>query len=65
MSKVFESEIFGQLYEYLNENTLLSDGQCGFRPKYETNAALIGICDLCGYSHIDKADLDGVVFLDI
>ena len=34
ISKVFESEIFSQLYEYLNENTLLSDRQCGFRPKY-------------------------------
>ena len=46
MSKVFESEIFSQLYEYLNENTLLSDGQCGLRPKYGTNAALVEICDL-------------------
>ena len=36
ISKVFESEIFNQLYEYLNENTLLSDRQCGFRPKYGT-----------------------------
>ena len=46
ISKVFESEIFSQLYEYLNENTLLSDRQCGFRPKYGTNAALIEMCDL-------------------
>ena len=47
ISKVFENEIFSQLYEHLNENTLLSDRQCGFRPKYGTNVALIEMCD-CG-----------------
>ena len=46
ISKVFESEIFSQLYEHLNENTLFSDSQCGFRPKYGTNAALLEMCDL-------------------
>ena len=61
---MFESEIFSQLYEYLNENTLLSDRQCGFRPKYGTNAALIEMCDLW-LSHIDKGELNGVAFLDI
>ena len=60
ISKVFESEIFSQLYEHLNENTLLSDRQCGFRPKYGSNAALLEMCDLW-LSHIDK----GVVFLHI
>ena len=64
ISKVFESEIFSQLYEHLNENTLLSDRQCGFRPKYGTNAALLEMCDLW-LSHIDKGELNGVVFLDI
>ena len=64
ISKVFESEIFNQLYDYLNENTLLSDRQCGFRPKYGTNAALIEMCHLW-LSHIDKGELNGVVFLDI
>ena len=64
ISKAFESEIFSQLYEYLNENTLLPDHQCGFRPKYGINAALIEMCDLW-LTHIDKAELNGVVFLDI
>ena len=63
---MFESEIFCQLYEYLNENTLLSDRQCGLRPKYGTNAALIEMCHLW-LSHMDKGELklNGVVFLDI
>ena len=64
ISNVFESEIFSQLCEYLNKNTLLSDRQCGFRPKYGTNAALIEMCDLW-ISHTDKGELNGVVFLDI
>ena len=50
---MFESEIFSQLYEHVNENTLLSDRQCGFRPKYGTNVALLEICDLW-LGHIDK-----------
>ena len=36
----------------------------GFRPKYRTNAALIEMCDLW-LRHIDKGELNGVVFLDI
>ena len=64
ISKVFESEIFSQLYEYLTKNTLLSGRQCGFRPKYGTNAAMIEMCDLW-LSHIDKGELNRVVFLDI
>ena len=64
ISEVFESEIFSQLYEYLNENTLLSDCQYGFRPKYGTNAALIEMCELW-LSPIDKGGVNGVVFLDI
>ena len=36
----------------------------GFRPKYGTNAALIEMCDLW-LRHIDKGELNGVVFLDI
>ena len=62
---MFESEIFSQLYEHLNENTLLSDRQCGFRRKYGTNVALIEMCDLWLINHIDKGELNGVVFLNI
>ena len=51
-------------YEHLNQNTLLSDRNCGFRPKYETTATLIEMCDRWP-SHIDKGELNGLVFLDI
>ena len=52
------------LVNSINKNSLLSDRQCGFRPKYGTNASLIEMCDLW-LNHIDKAELNGVVFLDI
>ena len=33
ISKIFERCVFNQVYTYLNENTLLSKYQAGFRPK--------------------------------
>ena len=41
ISKVFEREVFNQIYRYLNENSLISKFQSGFRPKYGTVSALI------------------------
>ena len=35
VSKVFEKEVFRQLYQYLNESSLLSKFQSGFRPLYQ------------------------------
>ena len=45
ISKVFEREVFTQIYKYLNENALLSKSQSGFRPKHGTVGALIQMCD--------------------
>ena len=45
ISKVFEREVFNQIYRYLNENSLISKFQSGFRPKYGTVSALIQMCD--------------------
>jgi hypothetical protein len=45
ISKVFEREVFTQIYKYLNENSLLSKSQSGFRPKHGTVGALIQMCD--------------------
>ena len=39
--KVFEKEVFRQLYDYLTTNFLLSKHQSGFRPKHSTVTALI------------------------
>ena len=33
ISKIFERSVFNQLYEFLDENSLLSKYKTGFRPK--------------------------------
>ena len=64
ISKVFEKEVFQQLYHYLKVNSILSKFQSGFRPLHWTVSALIQMCDDWSDS-IDKGKLTGVVFLDI
>ena len=64
ISKVFEREVFTQIYKYLNENSLLSKSQSGFRPKHGTVGAHIQMCDQW-LSDMDKGEINGVVFLDI
>ena len=64
MSKVFEKEVFRQVYGYLTENCMLSKFQSGFRPKHCTVTALIQMCDEW-LENMDNGKLNGVVFLDI
>ena len=64
ISKIFEKEIFQQLYKYMNENNLISKFQSGFRPGYSTLSALIQMCD-AWFNNMDNGELTGVVFLDI
>ena len=45
VSKVFEREVFRQLYAYLSNNSLLSKFQSGFQHKHSTLSALIQMCD--------------------
>ena len=64
VSKVFEREVFRQLYSYLTENSLLSKFQSGFRPKHSPATALIQMGDEW-LENMDNGKLNGVVFLDI
>jgi sarcosine oxidase/L-pipecolate oxidase len=64
ISKILERCVFNQVYTYLNENTLLSKYQAGFRPKNSTLIVLIQMCD-DWYANMDQGELNGVVFLDI
>ena len=41
ISKIFEQEIFQQLYRYMNENNLISKFKSGFRPGYFTLSHLM------------------------
>ena len=62
VSKIFEREVFRQLYGYLSNNSLLSKFQSGFRPKHSTLSALIQLCDNLLKS-MDDGKLNCVVFL--
>ena len=64
ISKVFEKEVFQQLYHYLKVNSILFKFQSGFRPLHLTVSALIQMCDDWS-DNMDKGKLTGVVFLDI
>ena len=64
LNKVFEKEVFRQIYQYFNVNSLLSKFQSGFRQGYSTLSALIQMCDNW-FENMDNGKLTGVVFLDI
>ena len=64
ISKIFELEIFQQLYKYMNENNLISKFQSGFRLGYSTISALIQMCDVW-FNNMVNDELTRVVFLDI
>ena len=64
ISKVFEKEVFQQLYHYLKVSSILSKFRSGFRPLHSTVSVLIQICDDWSDS-MDKGKLTGVVFIYI
>ena len=64
VSKILERSVFNQIYKFLNDNSLLSKYQSGFRPKNSTLTALLQMCDSF-YENMDNGKFNGVVFLDI
>ena len=53
-----------QLYQYLNENGLLNNGQSGFRTQHSTLTAFLETNDnWC--VNIDRGLLNGVIFIDL
>jgi retron-type reverse transcriptase len=64
VSKIFEKEIFQQLYSYLSANSLISMFQSGFRPKHSPLTLLLQMCDKW-LKNMDEGKITGVVSLDI
>ena len=64
VAKIFEKFTFEQLYEYLNNNNLISESQSGFRSLHSTLTALIEATDNWSIN-IDKGLLNGVIFIDL
>ena len=61
VSKILEICVFNQIYKFLNDNSLLSKHQHGFRPKHSTLTALTQMCDTL-YENMDNGHLSGIVF---
>ena len=64
VSKVFEREVFNQVYRYISENSLLSKFQSGFCPKHSTLFALLQMCD-DWLQNMVNGNLNCVVLLDV
>lgn len=64
VSKIFEKEIFRQLYDYLSVNSLISKFQSGFRPKYSTLTLLLQMCDKW-LENMDEGKITGLISMDI
>ena len=64
MSKQIERVVFNQLYEFLNNNYLLTESQSGFRPMFSTETALLEVTNEWLWN-IDNKHLNGVIFLDL
>jgi len=64
VAKVFERNIYDQLYSYLTENNLISSCQSGFRSLHSTITALLEATDNWAYN-IDQDNVNAVVFLDL
>ena len=64
VSKVFEKIVYDQLYQYLNDNKLLSSCQSGFRSFHSTLTALLEATNSWSVN-IDNGFLNGVLFIDL
>ena len=65
VAKIFEQIIYNQLYKYLNDNSLLTNCQSGFRSLHSTLTALLEATNYKWCVNIDKGLLNGVIFIDL
>ena len=64
VAQIFEKIVYDQLYNYLNDNNLLTSCQSGFRSLYSTLTAVIETTNNWSVN-IDDGLLNGVVFIDL
>ena len=64
ISKVMERIMYDQIYEYLNDNSILSEHQFGFRKSHSTASALLD-CTNSWYVNMDRKMFNLVVLLDL
>ena len=65
ISKVCERIIFDQLYNYLQDNDILSNCQSGFRQIHSTLSSLLEATNDWRSLNIDQGLINAVVFIDL
>ena len=64
VAKIFEKIVFNQVYEYFNDNKILTNSQSGFRSLHSTVTALLEATNSWSMN-IDKGLINGVIFIDL
>ena len=64
ISKVMERIMYDQIYEYLHENSIVSENQFGLRKSYSTASALFD-CTNSWYVNMDRKMFNLVVLIDL
>ena len=64
VAKIFEKLVSMQLYEYLENNAILTSQQFGFRKKFSTETAMLDVTNKW-LINMDRGYLNGVIFLDL
>ena len=64
VSRLFEKVLYGQLYQYLNENKLLYLHQSGFRSLHSCVTCLLKSTN-DWYTDMDRGNVNAVVFIDL
>ena len=64
ISKVFEKNVYNQIYEYFTENKLLYESQYGFRKFHSTELAALEMSDKIT-THLDQGKIPLAIFLDL
>ena len=63
LSQIMERAVQIQLVDFLNENSVLSQFQSGFRKKHSTETAIVYLSDRI-IEHMDRQHLCGAAFID-
>ena len=63
-AKLLERAAHNMVYSYLQDNSLLTNYQSGYRPLHSTSTCLIDVTNSL-LQNIDKGQLTGMVFLDL
>ena len=63
VAKILEKLIYNQVFDFLNDNKVISNQQSGFRPFHSTETSLLQFANQC-FINMDNGLINGILFLD-